>query len=272
MEKNTDQSGRIRDLEAKVKELQAENDRLRRRQATTTTTSSIDDTQSTPRTQQQAIEQLSSDHIERYSRQLLLSNGFGVSGQIKLLNASVLVVGAGGIGSTVLLYLAAAGVGHIGIVDFDAVDISNLHRQVIHKSADVGKNKAESAREAIYALNPTIVVETIQLPLTHDNALDLISQYSCVVDACDNPQTRYVVNDACVLAKVPLVSGSAVGTEGQLTVYNYKGGPCYRCLYPRPNQTEGSKSCSDNGVLGPVPGLVGVLQAVEAIKVLTDTG
>mmetsp|Transcript_27360 Transcript_27360/g.60417 ORF Transcript_27360/g.60417 Transcript_27360/m.60417 type:complete len:455 (+) Transcript_27360:3-1367(+) len=214
---------------------------------------------------------LDSEQIERYSRQLLLKGGFGVEGQLKLLNSSVLVVGAGGIGSTVILYLAACGIGNLSVVDFDQVDVSNLHRQVIHKTNDVGLNKAESARRAVDDLNPSIAFTAIDEPMTVDNALELISSKDCVVDATDNPLTRYIINDACVLSGKPLISGSAMGIEGQLTVYNYKGGPCYRCLYPKPNVKEGSKSCSDNGVLGPVPGLIGILQAVETIKVITET-
>lgn len=158
------------------------------------------------------------------------------------------------------------------MVDFDEVDVSNLHRQVIHKTQDVHMNKAQSAARAVYDLNPTIHCQVVESPLTSENALEIISRHDCVVDASDNPQTRYLVNDACVLAGIPLISGSAIGVEGQLTVYNYKGGPCYRCLYPKPDLNEGSKSCSDNGVLGPVPGLIGILQAVETIKVLTSIG
>jgi len=226
--------------------------------------------------QSDLVSELSTDEIIRYSRQLLLADGFGVAGQRKLLSSSVLVIGAGGIGSTVLPYLAASGVGSITIVDFDEVDRSNLHRQVIHTdtSASVGLNKAESASRALKELNPTVQIQTIAEPLTSDNALDLVSAHDLVVDACDNPRTRYLVNDACVLAGRVLVSGSAMGTEGQLTVYGcgVDGRPCYRCLYPRANPTEGCKSCSDNGVLGTVPGLIGILQATEAIKVLTEIG
>lgn len=137
---------------------------------------------------------------------------------------------------------------------------------------NVGMNKAESARKAIGELNPLVSCEVIKEPLTSTNALAIVSRHTCVVDASDNPQTRYLVNDACVLADKPLVSGSAIGIEGQLTVYNYQGGPCYRCLYPKPDTREGLKSCSDHGVLGPVPGLIGILQAMEVIKVLTGTG
>lgn len=158
------------------------------------------------------------------------------------------------------------------MVDFDEVEVSNLHRQVIHKAKDVGMNKADSACKAVHDLNPTIQCEVAKVALSASNALDLVSKHDCIVDASDNPLTRYLINDACVLAGKPLVSGSAIGFEGQLTVYNYNGGPCYRCLYPKPNISEGAKSCSDNGVLGTVPGLIGILQAVEVVKVLTGVG
>jgi adenylyltransferase/sulfurtransferase len=212
------------------------------------------------------------DDIVRYSRQLLLQDGFGVTGQCKLLSSSVLVVGAGGIASTLVLYLAASGVGHFSVADFDDVDMSNLHRQVIHRDCNVGLNKAVSACRAALALNPTVRCSPIQEPLTFDNALAIVSRHDVVVDASDNPRTRYLVNDACVFARKPLISGSAMGTEGQLTVYNYDNGPCFRCLYPNQSASEGCKSCSDNGVLGPVPGLIGILQAVEVIKLITGIG
>lgn len=183
-----------------------------------------------------------------------------------------IVVGAGGIGSTLLLYLASSGVGNITVADFDNVEMSNLHRQVIHTNENTGMNKAVSACKAIRELNPTIHCTPFQEPITFENAMSIVSRHDCVVDACDNPQTRYLVNDACILSKKPLVSGSAMGTEGQLTVYGYRGGGCYRCLYPKANPTEGCKSCSDNGVLGPVPGLIGVMQATETLKVLTGIG
>uniref|UniRef100_A0A7S3QIV7 Rhodanese domain-containing protein n=1 Tax=Chaetoceros debilis TaxID=122233 RepID=A0A7S3QIV7_9STRA len=218
------------------------------------------------------VAKLTADQLSRYSRQLLLSEGWGVKGQQKLLSSSVLVIGAGGIGSTVLLYLASSGVGNISVVDFDAVDMSNLHRQVIHTEAKVGMNKAVSASQAIKALNPTINCTPIEEMLTFDNVMELVSKHDCVVDACDNQQTRYMVNDACVLNGKPLISGSAMGSEGQLTVYNHKNSACYRCLYPRINSAEGTKSCSDNGVIGTVPGLIGILQATETLKLLTETG
>lgn len=218
------------------------------------------------------VADLSSDEITRYSRQLLLAQGWGVKGQKKLLASSVMVVGAGGIGSTVLLYLASSGVGNITVVDFDDVEISNLHRQVIHSNPKVGVNKAISACETMKMLNPTIQCTAVTDMLTFENAMELISVHDCVVDACDNPQTRYILNDACVLNGKPLVSGSAMGSEGQLTVYGYKDSACYRCLYPKANPVEGNKSCSDHGVLGPVPGFIGILQAMETLKILTDTG
>jgi molybdopterin/thiamine biosynthesis adenylyltransferase len=234
------------------------------------------------------INNLQSHQISRYSRQLLLSDGFGVSGQIKLLSSRILVIGAGGIGSSLLLYLAAAGIGHVTIVDYDAVERSNLHRQIIHRDADAGtganndeiqgKNKAQSAKEAMMALNPTVSIDALSVILDSTNIMQLVSAHDVVVDASDNPATRYLINDACILCNKTLISGSAMGTEGQLTVYNYRPhdsdykSACYRCLYPNPNPAEGCKSCSDNGVLGPVPGLIGVLQAVEVIKVLTGIG
>ena len=243
------------------------------------------------------VQMLQPDQISRYSRQLLLNDGFGVSGQKQLLSSSILVVGAGGIGSTVLLYLAAAGVGHITIVDYDSVEMTNLHRQIIHKDSNaskgvnsgstttssLGMNKALSAKQAMLDLNPSISCTAVNVMITGDNALELVSKHDVVVDACDNPRTRYLLNDACVLGGKTLVSGSAMGTEGQLTVYNYhsksseneakkKQTACYRCLYPNQVVSEGCKSCSDNGVLGPVPGIIGTLQAVEAIKVVTGIG
>jgi adenylyltransferase/sulfurtransferase len=260
---------RIRELEAKIRSLEEENRQLRLGRAVDP---SAVDLSHVPDSPLELVDELSRNQIERYSRQLILQEGFGVAGQRTLLSSSVLVVGAGGIGSTVLLYLGASGVGRIGIVDFDGVETSNLHRQVIHSSQNVGVNKAVSACRAVLDLNPTIQCRAIPFALTHENALELIQQYDCIVDASDNPKTRYIINDACVLAGKPLVSGSAIGTEGQLTVYNWQDGPCYRCLYPKPNTTAGCGTCSDNGVLGPVPGLVGVLQAVETIKILTGIG
>jgi adenylyltransferase and sulfurtransferase len=172
------------------------------------------------------------------------------------------------------LYLAASGVGHIGIVDFDDVEISNLHRQVIHSTDRCGWNKAVSACYTLNRLNPTIQCRAYPIELDHDNVMELVQQYDVVVDCSDNPRTRYLINDACVLANKPLVSGSSVGVEGQLTVYNHEDGPCYRCLYPQPSATSQvcNRACSDAGVFGPVPGLIGILQATETIKIITNNG
>jgi len=238
------------------------------------------------------VSELSADSVTRYSRQLLLNDGFGVEGQKKLLSSSVLVIGAGGLASTVLLYLAAAGLSNITILDPDTVEISNLHRQIIHNSPPPPpttstqqqqalpppKPKATSAAEAIQNLNPTVRCTPIIGEFTWQNALEMVKGHDVVVDASDNPKTRYLINDACVLSGIPLVSGSAMGTEGQLTLYNVKGDDtgCYRCMYPiRPKATttaDGCKSCSDNGVLGTVPGLIGILQATEVIKLVTGVG
>lgn len=267
--------GESEDLKERIRFLEEENERLRldsNKQISVEESSDLSNQHVTDPLSKKSFQGiLQADQVERYSRQLLLKGGFGVTGQAKLSESSVLVVGAGGIGSTVILYLAASGIGNITVVDFDKVEISNLHRQVIHKAKDVGLNKAESARRAVKDLNPSVSFTVVDEPFTIDNALTLVSSSDCVVDATDNPQTRYIINDACVLSDTPLISGSAVGIEGQLTVYNYNGGPCYRCLYPTPDLKEGSKSCSNNGVLGPVPGLIGILQSVETIKVITGS-
>jgi len=280
-------SGQMEELEREVSRLRKENEDLKillkKRPLPSSSEEEAEEYESKKSCSQQnyhampplpSVEQLSPNQIERYSRQLLLQRGFGVFGQRRLLSSSVLVIGAGGIGSTVLLYLAAAGLGRISVLDFDVVERSNLHRQIIHKDESVGMNKAVSACRAMVALNPSLAGHVHPLPymLTHENALEIIRDYDCIVDASDNPKTRYLINDACILADKPLISGSAIGSEGQLSVFNWKGGPCYRCLYPKPSITAGAKSCSDAGVLGPVPGLIGILQALEVLKVLTETG
>ncbi|GBG74639.1 hypothetical protein CBR_g19046 [Chara braunii] len=211
---------------------------------------------------------LNAEKIHRYSRHLLVP-GFGVAGQRGLVEGSVLIVGAGGLGSPVALYLAAAGVGRIGIVDHDTVDKSNLHRQIIHKENWVNASKAVSAAEACRAINSTIDVTPYQHAFTAECALDLVRDYSVVVDATDNVGSRYLISDACVIAGKPLVSGAAVSLYGQLTVLNYKGGPCYRCLYPDPPMPVACMRCADAGVLGVVPGIIGCLQSLEVIKVLS---
>ncbi|KAL2944767.1 Adenylyltransferase and sulfurtransferase MOCS3 [Bienertia sinuspersici] len=214
---------------------------------------------------------LPSDAIYRYSRHLLLPS-FGVQGQSNLLKSSMLVVGAGGLGSPALLYLAACGVGRIGIVDHDVVELNNMHRQVIHTEAYIGKSKVESAAAACRSINSTIEVIEYREALRTSNALEIFSKYDLIIDATDNVPSRYMINDCCVVLKKPLVSGAALGLEGQLTVYNYKGGPCYRCLFPAPPPMTACQRCADSGVLGVVPGVIGTLQALEAIKIASDVG
>nr|XP_024356805.1 adenylyltransferase and sulfurtransferase MOCS3-1-like isoform X2 [Physcomitrium patens] len=227
---------------------------------------------------------LTAAQIQRYSRQLLLPS-FGVKAQENLCKGSVLIVGAGGLGSPVALYLAACGVGCIGIMDPDRVELHNLHRQVIHNEASVGETKVSSASRTCLAINSSVKVVEYPFGLDARNALDIMAQYDVVVDASDNVATRYLVSDACVVANKPLVSGAALGMEGQLTVYNYLKfqfckalkfiqlqGPCYRCLFPTPSPQAACQRCSDAGVLGVVPGIVGTFQALEVIKVLTKVG
>ncbi|KAI9488935.1 hypothetical protein BDB00DRAFT_771595 [Zychaea mexicana] len=210
--------------------------------------------------------QLNNEEIRRFGRQLILPE-FGPAAQLKLRNSSILVVGAGGLGAPAILYLGAGGVGKLGIVDHDVVDISNLHRQVIHKERTQGMNKAVSAMLAVHEIHPHCHVTPYPILLDSSNALSIIKQYDVVLDATDNVATRYLLNDACVLAGKPLVSGSALRMDGQLTVYNHNGGPCYRCLHPVPPPPETVTNCSDGGVLGVIPGVIGVLQALEAIKI-----
>uniref|UniRef100_A0A0D9YT07 Adenylyltransferase and sulfurtransferase MOCS3 n=1 Tax=Oryza glumipatula TaxID=40148 RepID=A0A0D9YT07_9ORYZ len=218
-----------------------------------------------------AADGLPADMIYRYSRHLLLPD-FGVEGQRKLSQSSILVVGAGGLGSPVALYLAACGVGCLGIVDGDDVELNNLHRQIIHKEAYVGKSKVKSAADACREINSSINVMEYHHTLIPCNALEIVRKYDIVVDATDNLPTRYMISDCCVLLNKPLISGAALGLEGQLTVYHHNGSPCYRCLFPNPPPVAACQRCSDSGVLGVVPGVIGCLQALEAIKVATDVG
>jgi adenylyltransferase/sulfurtransferase len=214
---------------------------------------------------------LSQEEILRYSRHLIVPE-VGVEGQRRLKDARVLMVGAGGLGSPIGLYLAAAGVGTLGLVEFDAVDVTNLQRQVLHGTKDVGRKKLESARERIRDLNPHVEVVGYDAWLTSENALDIIRQYDLVVDGTDNFQTRYLVNDACVLTGKPNVYGSIYRFEGQSTVFCTADGPCYRCLYPEPPPPGLVPSCAEGGVLGILPGLVGLIQATEAVKLVTGIG
>ncbi|CAM9134543.1 unnamed protein product [Scytosiphon promiscuus] len=209
--------------------------------------------------------------VARYSRHLLVP-AVGVEGQRNLLGKTCLVIGAGGLASAVLPYLAGAGVGHIKVIDFDKIETSNLHRQVLYRENQAGESKARSAAQAIRSMNSSVRCTPIEAALTHDNAMDTLAGVDLVVDASDNPRTRYLVNDACVLSGKPLVSGSALGMEGQVSVFHHQGGPCYRCVFPAPLAAEAGRRCSDNGVLGTVPGVIGCLQATEALKVLGAFG
>ncbi|MCT7987404.1 molybdopterin-synthase adenylyltransferase MoeB [Laspinema olomoucense] len=215
--------------------------------------------------------QLNSDDYERYSRHLILPE-IGVEGQKRLKAASVLCIGTGGLGAPLLLYLAAAGVGRIGIVDFDVVDTSNLQRQVIHGTSWVNKPKIESAKNRILEINPFCQVDLYNTRLSAENALDILKPYDIVVDGTDNFPTRYLVNDACVLLDKPNVYGSIYRFEGQATVFNYQGGPNYRDLYPEPPPPGMVPSCAEGGVLGILPGIIGVIQATETVKIITGTG
>src|SRR5436190_181206 len=214
---------------------------------------------------------LSNDEILRYSRHLIMPE-VGMDGQTKLKAARVLCIGAGGLGSPLALYLTAAGVGTLGIVDFDVVDFTNLQRQVIHTTADVGRPKLESATEKIKAINPFVNVRAFETKLTSANALNIFRDFDIVVDGTDNFPTRYLVNDACVLTGKPNVYGSIFRFEGQASVFAMKEGPCYRCLYPEPPPPGLVPSCAEGGVLGILPGLVGVIQATEAIKLILGKG
>ena len=196
-----------------------------------------------------------------------------MAGQRKIKNTSVLCIGAGGLGSPIAMYLAAAGIGKLGIVDFDTVDYSNLQRQILHADEDVGRSKAESARNSINALNPNVEVELHQVRISSENAFDLIRPYDIVVDGTDNFPTRYLTNDACVLLKKPNVYGSIFRFEGQASVFApHKGGPCYRCLYPEPPPPGMVPSCAEGGVLGVLPGIVGCIQATEILKLALGKG
>ncbi|AXC10980.1 Sulfur carrier protein adenylyltransferase ThiF [Acidisarcina polymorpha] len=214
---------------------------------------------------------LSNEEIARYSRHLLLPE-VGMEGQKKLKAAKVLCVGTGGLGSPLALYLAAAGIGTLGLVDFDVVDTSNLQRQIIHTTNDVGRPKIDSAEEKLKALNPFINIVKYETMLTSANALEIIREFDVIADGTDNFQTRYLVNDACVLTGKPNAYGSIFRFEGQASVFATKDGPCYRCLYPEPPPPGLVPSCAEGGVLGILPGLVGVIQATEAIKLILGQG
>ena len=216
--------------------------------------------------------ELNNDEIRRYSRHLILPE-VGLSGQKKICSTSVLCIGAGGLGSPIAMYLAAAGIGKLGILDFDAVDFSNLQRQILHGTDDVGRPKTLSASETIKSINPNVEVVTLNTRITSENALDIIRPYDIVVDGTDNFPTRYLTNDACVLLKKPNVYGSIFRFEGQASVFApHLGGPCYRCLYPEPPPPGMVPSCAEGGVLGVLPGIVGTIQATEILKLALGKG
>ena len=213
---------------------------------------------------------MNDDQLLRYSRQIMLPS-IGIEGQEKLLNASVLIIGMGGLGSPVAMYLAAAGIGHLTLADFDKVDLSNLQRQIAHTTGSIGKPKVESARETLEGINPGCRIDTIDCALMDEALAEQIDSADLVVDCCDNFATRFAVNEACVTTATPLVSGAAIRTEGQVSVFiPGPEEPCYRCLYGGEGEIE--ETCSENGVLAPVVGIIGSIQATEAIKVITGAG
>ena len=214
---------------------------------------------------------LSNDEILRYSRHLIMPE-VGMEGQLKLKEAKVLMIGTGGLGAPLGLYLAAAGIGKIGIVDFDIVDMTNLQRQVIHGTADIGRPKLDSAADRMNDINPYVEIEKYNTRLSSENALDIIKDYDIVVDGTDNFPTRYLVNDACILLGKPNAYGSIFRFEGQATVFGYQDGPCYRCLYPEPPPPGLVPSCAEGGVLGILPALVGSIQATETVKIILGKG
>ncbi|GFZ21943.1 co-factor for nitrate, reductase and xanthine dehydrogenase 5 [Actinidia rufa] len=277
MEANGGETSRIRE---ELENLKSEKSEIERRiSALEAQLRDIDETRTNSTTSCPPLENgdsgfghgLSPDMIYRYSRHLLLPS-IGVQGQSSLLKTSIVVVGAGGLGSPALLYLAACGVGRIGIVDHDVVELNNLHRQIIHSESYIGRSKVESAAAACRSINSTIQIVEHKEALRTSNALEILRKYDIVIDATDNAPSRYLISDCCVVLGKPLVSGAALGLEGQLTVYNYDGGPCYRCLFPSPPPTTACQRCSDSGVLGVVPGIIGCLQALEAIKVASTVG
>jgi sulfur-carrier protein adenylyltransferase/sulfurtransferase len=218
-----------------------------------------------------AVTSLSNEEILRYSRHLIMPE-VGMEGQLRLKNSKVLLIGTGGLGAPLGLYLAAAGVGKLGLVDFDVVDFTNLQRQVTFGTSDVGKHKSQAARARLSNLNPDIQIESFETQLTSANALELFRDFDIIVDGTDNFPTRYLVNDACILLGKPNVYGSIFRFEGQVTVFGMPSGPCYRCLYPEPPPPGLVPSCAEGGVLGVLPGIVGSIQAMETIKLILGTG
>jgi sulfur-carrier protein adenylyltransferase/sulfurtransferase len=214
---------------------------------------------------------MTQDQLARYSRQVILPQ-LGEEGQLKILGSRVLCVGAGGLGSPLALYLAAAGVGTLGVIDNDKADLSNLQRQILHNESVVGSSKVDSARSTLSRLNSDITINTYDTRLDSSNVMEIFKDYDIVVDGTDNFPTRYLINDACVFLGIPNVHGSIFHFDGQCTVFNYEDGPCYRCLYPEPPPPELAPSCAEAGVLGAICGVIGTMQAVETLKIITGTG
>jgi adenylyltransferase/sulfurtransferase len=215
--------------------------------------------------------ELTKEEVERYSRHMIIPE-VGASGQKKIKRSKILLIGAGGLGSPLALYLSAAGVGQLGIVDFDVVDFSNLQRQVIHPTKNVGRLKIDSAKEGIERINPNVTVKTYKTRLSSENALEIFKEYDVIIDGTDNFPTRYLVNDACVFLGKPNVYGSIFRFDGQASVFDSTKGPCYRCLYPSPPPPGMVPSCAEGGVLGILPGIIGLIQAIEAIKLVLQSG
>ena len=238
---------------------------------TETDTRDVRDVRSVRLQPDRELPQLTNDEVKRYSRHLIMPE-VGMDGQRRMKAGSVLCIGAGGLGSPAALYLAAAGVGTIGIVDFDTVDYSNLQRQIIHGTPDVGRSKLASAKDRLHAINPHVDVQTYEVAVSSENALKLFEPYDVILDGTDNFPTRYLTNDACVLMGKPNAYGSIFRFEGQASVFATKGGPCYRCLYPEPPPPGLVPSCAEGCVLGVLPGVIGVIQATEAIKLITGIG
>ena len=215
--------------------------------------------------------QLTNEEIRRYSRHLTLP-GFGMQGQQKLKDGSVLIIGAGGLGSPLGMYLAAAGVGRLGLVDFDIVDVSDLQRQIAYGTSDIGRSKAQSMKETIQEINPHVDIELFEIRFTRDNALEIAENFDVIIDGTDNFATRYLVNDVCVLLGKPNVYGAIFRFDGQVSVFDASQGPCYRCLFAEPPPPGVAPSCAEGGVLGILPGVIGVIQATEAVKLLLGQG
>ncbi|KAK6202427.1 uncharacterized protein RJT21DRAFT_19656 [Scheffersomyces amazonensis] len=248
------------ELLSRIKELEIENQELK----------SSHSVNQSPELYPKIDEHLSLDEYKRYGRQMIVPQFGSLPSQIKLKNSSILVVGAGGLGCPALLYLSAAGIGNIGIIDDDIVDISNLHRQVLHTTNNVGMYKCDSAKQYISKLNPHVNVKTYPFRLSNENAFEIIEKYDLILDCTDSPAVRYLINDVSVLSGKTIVSGSGLKSDGQLSILNFQNwGPCYRCFYPKPPAPESVTSCSDGGVIGPAIGLVGLTMAIETIKLLT---